>query len=154
MTANETPAVPSAPGTAGRALRSWTVELPPLELVTSNQRLHHMAKARLTKEIRDAALWLARRQDIPQIERARIVGELRFADRRRRDPANWQDSAKAGVDGIVSAGILRDDDAAHVVGPDMRLGEPARSLRTRGLTGYAVLILHIYELPEVSRGDR
>lgn len=133
---------PAGPGT------TWTVELPPLELVTSNQRLHYMAKARLMKAIRDSALWLARAQNIPNLQRARIVGELRFPDRRRRDPANWADSAKAATDGLVSAGVLPDDDATHLLGPDMRLGEPDRALASRGLAGHARLNLHITELPE------
>lgn len=144
------PALNTGEGGAGPALRTWTIELPPLELVTSNQRHHYMAKARLMKAIRDAALRLARAQNIPRVEHARIVGELRFPDRRRRDPANWADSAKAAVDGLVSAGVLPDDDATHLIGPDMRLGEPDRALASRGLAGHARLNLHITELPGVA----
>ncbi len=56
------------------------------------------------------------------IVRARVVGELRFADRRRRDPSNWTPTAKAAVDGLVDAGVFIDDSSRFVVGPDMREG--------------------------------
>jgi len=61
----------------------------------------------------------------------------------RRDPANWYPSFKACVDGLVDAGVLNDDDHAHVIGPDMRIGP---------VVPRSQLVLYIRQLPaEVSR---
>jgi crossover junction endodeoxyribonuclease RusA len=109
-------------GAGTKAPRTWTIELPPgTQLLTMNQRMHHMVTARLTKTLRETAGWLARAQHIPHLEAAWIVCELTVPDKRRRDPANWMPTAKACVDGLVDAGVLEDDDFSRVRGPDMRL---------------------------------
>ena len=46
------------------------------------------------------------------------------------DPANAYPAVKALIDGLVDAGVLPDDDAAHLDGPDMRLGDPDPRLPT------------------------
>lgn len=56
------------------------------------------------------------------LPRARVVAELRFVDRRVRDPSNWSSTAKAVIDGLVDAGVFPGDDHRYVVGPDMRVG--------------------------------
>ncbi|MGH3503177.1 MAG: hypothetical protein ACRDQA_20120, partial [Nocardioidaceae bacterium] len=76
---------------------------------------------------------------IPHLQRAHIVAVYQPPDRRRRDPANLYPAVKACVDGLVDARVLPDDDAAHVVGPDMRLAPIARGGR---------LTLHITDLTE------
>jgi len=120
--------------------RSWTVEMPAgMELLNANDRGHWRRRQRLTYELRTAACWLARQQRIPQLERAHILGVYQPPDKRKRDPANYYPSFKACVDGIcVDAGVLADDDAKHLDGPDMRLGEPYPRGR---------IVLHITEAP-------
>ena len=49
----------------------------------------------------------------------RCDATLTFAGRHRRDIANWYPTCKAGLDGVVDAGFLDDDDTAHVDGPHM-----------------------------------
>jgi hypothetical protein len=128
-----------------------------MELLNANHRLHWSKVARIITEIRQAAALSARAAKVPHLDRARIVAELQFADARKRDPGNWAyPSAKAGVDGIVDAGVIDDDDTLHLTGPDMRLGEPDRSLPyATSVTGDRVRLarmrLHITELPEVTR---
>jgi hypothetical protein len=104
--------------------RSWRIDLPCGPLLTSNQRLHHMAKADLTKDLRGYAATLAKAAHIPLLERVHVYAYVIPPDRRKRDPANWYPSVKAAIDGIRDAGVIPDDDAAHLVGPDMRLGVP------------------------------
>lgn len=115
----------------------WTIELPPgMELLNSNQRLHPMVKARLTKLLRRAGHKAAVAVGLPRLERVYVVGELRPTDRRKRDPGNWYPSAKAAVDGAMTdAGVLVDDDSAHLVGPDMRLGPVVKG---------GQLVLHVW----------
>jgi hypothetical protein len=96
-----------------------------MELLNANDRYGHWAhRQRITATLRETAGWLARAQRIPRLSHAHITAAYCPPDNRRRDPANWQPSFKACVDGLVDAGVLADDDATHVTGPDPRLGEP------------------------------
>lgn len=121
---------------------TYTVALPPgLQLLNANRsRREHWANVRGTaREIRKAAALLARHQHIPRLERAHIVYVLHPTPQSRtRDPANWAESAKAAVDGLVDAGVFEDDDSTRVIGPDPRLGDPV----PRGQ-----LVLHITPIP-------
>lgn len=102
--------------------------------ITANQRHHWRRTAALVKIWRGRASWEAKRLGVPTLVAARVIAELQFRDRRRRDPANWAPTAKAALDGLVDAGVFADDDATRVVGPDMRLGETAKE---------PALILHL-----------
>lgn len=114
--------------------RHFTINLPPgLPLLNANQRRHHAVKAKLTAAIRAAAMEACSEDPTmraalvaagtgPVMQRAYILGVLHPPSRRRADPANWYPSFKAAVDGLVDAGVLKDDDHTHVVGPDMRIG--------------------------------
>jgi len=104
--------------------RSWRIDLPCGPLLNSNQRNHHMKEYRLTQQIRAEATILARKEKIPPLEKVRLFAWVIPPDRRKRDPANWYPSVKAAIDGIRDAGVIPDDDAEHLVGPDMRLGVP------------------------------
>ena len=82
-------------------------------LMTSNSRLHHMAKARKTKAIRDMALVLCRHEHRhTRLPAATLVVESRWPTRRNRDAANVEPMSKAAVDGFVQAGLLEDDNAS------------------------------------------
>jgi hypothetical protein len=82
-------------------------------------------RASLVASWRDAAGWYTRAARVPKLHRVHIVAELRFTDRRRRDPCNYYPTVKACVDGLVDVGVLHDDSADYVLGPDMRLGTTA-----------------------------
>jgi hypothetical protein len=100
------------------------IEMPQgMALLNSNDRHSWRLKARLTKDLRETAGWAARIMRIPPLERAHILAEYRPPDRRRRDPANLYPSFKACIDGLIDVKVLPDDDALHLDGPDMRLGE-------------------------------
>ncbi|MFD5882581.1 RusA family crossover junction endodeoxyribonuclease [Streptomyces yangpuensis] len=106
------------------AAPSWRIELPVgLTLMNSNDRPTIPQRARLTAALRKAGREAARKAGIPRLERAYVTCYLRPTTRGRRDPGNWYPSAKAALDGVVDAGVLADDDATRVLGPDMRLGE-------------------------------
>jgi hypothetical protein len=138
-------------------LRSFTLTLPRgLVLLNQNQRMHHAVRARITASIRAAAMATCSEDEPmrtalattskgePLLRHAYILGVLHPPSRRRADPANWYPSFKAGVDGLVDAGVLEDDDHTRVIGPDMRIGPVAKGGR---------LVLHIQELtPEQHDG--
>ncbi|MGW0867007.1 hypothetical protein [Streptomyces sp. NPDC002611] len=113
------------------------------ELLTSNQRLHHMAHHRLRKQLRADAASLAMAKRLPHLQRAAIFYVLHPRPiARKRDPGNWAPTAKAYVDGLVSeGGLLPDDNHEHLLGPNPVMGPPVT-------TGFARMSLVIVELTE------
>ena len=93
----------------------------PCQFINSNQRLHRMAQAKLTKTWRNATA-LAAHGTQPFAGQVRIIAHIYKPRNGRYDPNNLWPTIKACVDGIVDAGVLVDDDHKHVIGPDMRNG--------------------------------
>lgn len=106
------------------------VEVPAAEWLTSNGRYHWASRARRTRKLRTRAALAARAARVPPMVRARITVYVHGRTRVRTDPANVYPAIKACVDGLVDVGVLPDDDAAHLDGPDMRLGDPDPHLPT------------------------
>ena len=127
------------PGGAGEAVngaRSVIICIPaPAKFLNSNQRIHRMQEADLTKTWRQAAK-LASRTTQPLTPPVRIIAHIWKKRAGRYDPGNLYPTAKACVDGIVDAGLLADDDHTRVIGPDMR----------HGGTGNPEIILEIHEI--------
>lgn len=98
--------------------------------INSNDRLFWMERSRRTRAWRDLAREQATTLFVPHLPAGYVVCELVFADRRRRDPANWAPTAKACIDGLVDAGVFPDDDYKHVTGPDMRIADPSIATNT------------------------
>ena len=101
----------------------WTQ--PPL---TANQRLHWAAKARLTREVRQTAMVLARHHKAPRADRVIITLHWRPKVGRKRDTINLAPLHKALVDGLIDAGVAEDDTHEHVSTPEAVIlppGEPA-----------------------------
>lgn len=112
---------------------SWRIALPEgMKLLNENQtrRMHWHTKSDLAAAIRQAAYFAACQalQDgMPRMQRAHIFYVIHPGPRvTRRDPANWAQSAKAAIDGVVDAGVLPDDDSTRCLGGDPRLGPPVK----------------------------
>jgi crossover junction endodeoxyribonuclease RusA len=92
-------------------------------LMTSNQRLSWQERARRTKCIRTAAFLNARRDPFwGQLEgQQRCTVLVSWPSNRRRDVHNVMASVKPAIDGMVDAGLLRDDSDQYLVGPDLRV---------------------------------
>lgn len=145
----EPPALePLVAGLAGVG-RHWTLLMPYVEkMLTSNQRLHHMAEHRIRQELRAHAVQMARVERLPRLQRAAIFYVLHPRPiKRPRDPGNWAPTAKAYVDGLVTPDphrplerhLLPDDDHEHLLGPNPVMGAPVT-------TGFARMSLVIVEL--------
>lgn len=96
--------------------RTWWVDLghmPPLSL---NDRTHWRRKAADTRRWRSTAHYAVMESRIPRgLARVRPVLHCTPPDRRRRDVTNLVATYKAAIDGaIVDAGVVADDDPAHV----------------------------------------
>lgn len=77
---------------------------PPLSM---NQRLHRMQEAKLTAMIRAAAA--SAFTGFPTVDRVEVTMTWTVKDRRRRDDENPVATLKALCDGLVDAGVVRDD---------------------------------------------
>jgi crossover junction endodeoxyribonuclease RusA len=98
------------------------VELPVgLQLMNSNDREHWSKRAKVSALIRTAAR--AQCKDIPRLGKVKIRAVYYAPDNRRRDVSNLFPSVKAAVDGIVDAGVLKDDNDKYVVALEMVRGE-------------------------------
>lgn len=101
--------------------------LAPMQMLSANDRLHWTVRNTRTRIWRQAAYIHALRakrgiRTVWPWPHARIVMTIAWPDDRRRDVGNYQLTAKAIVDGIVDAGILRDDSDKYLTGPDLRRG--------------------------------
>jgi len=97
-------------------VRTWSLSLPyrrpPLNL---NQRLHHMAEYRIKTQLKQDIILLARAHKIPRL--AAVTAELVWfkGDNRVADSDNISPTLKPCLDGLVSAGVLPDDNSDHVL---------------------------------------
>lgn len=104
--------------------RCWTLDVPCGELLTSNELgLAWGRRLRITRRIQADVGWLVRRWRVPPLAAARIDVEVLPPDRRRRDPDNWQPSAKAAIDGLVAMQVIPDDNPTYVTGVTYRAGQ-------------------------------
>jgi hypothetical protein len=98
-----------------------TLTIPaPCEPINSNHRLHPHVKAKRTAAWRARAQVAAIQAGKPRMKHAHVRAFMAITTARAFDAGNWYPTAKACLDGIVSAGCLPDDSNAFVVGPDMR----------------------------------
>ena len=115
------------------------IEVPAREWLTSNGRYHWADKARRTRAIRWRAQAAALAHRMPDgrrhrrpwyAGRVRVTATIQGRRAGRMDPANAYPTIKAALDGLTDAGVWVDDDSSHVVGPDMRRGDPDNHLPT------------------------
>lgn len=112
-------------------LRSWTVELPISEHLTSNHRRHWADDARVRSTIREAAGWAMRAARVPRLDRADVRLHAKPPDKRRRDRHNLNPTLKPCLDGIVDAGVVGDDTPDYVASEGITLHKPDGSRRWR-----------------------
>ncbi|HEY9525329.1 MAG TPA: hypothetical protein VIR33_18975 [Thermopolyspora sp.] len=108
--------------------RTWTIELPAgMELLTSNNRSGHWGhRHRITKSIVGTTIVIARAAKIPPLGRVTISAVWHPPAKGRapvRDAHNLAPTLKACIDGIVRAGVLRDDSDTYVASAGISPGE-------------------------------
>ncbi len=98
----------------------------PALFLSANNRLHHHARARLTRQWRDAGFIAAVQARLPKgLDHVHITAVVHPAKGGRLGEAsNVFPSIKAAIDGVVGDyGLCPDDSDRHVTGPDIRRGE-------------------------------
>ena len=87
--------------------------LPP-EACSPNARVHWVVRHKATTDARLAAGWeamVAKPDDWETPEKATVQFTFVVPDRRRRDSDNFVGRAKSFLDGLVDAGVIKDDSA-------------------------------------------
>lgn len=96
--------------TGSSETRIFRVELPPgLPTLNANDRVHYMARSKKTEKLRAEAYKAAKAQPFIPFSKVKLRCIFRAPDNRRRDVANLYPSFKAIVDGLVDAGVMKDD---------------------------------------------
>lgn len=94
------------------------LDLPPRELHQNTARVGHWSvKSKAVKLYRSAAHAMAIAAGRPRScpwRAARLSVQFRVPDKRRRDVLNYLAALKSGIDGIVDAGVLVDDDKLEI----------------------------------------
>jgi len=105
--------------------RTWTLDIPaPAGWLNANKRSQHRYQTADRQAWYNTTLQYAAAAKLPRgLERVHITAILRFRTDHPRDPNNWNPTTKVCVDALVKYGLVRDDNANHVIGPDHRRGE-------------------------------
>lgn len=109
--------------------QTWVLELPFTAPLTLNARMKWQHAHAVKKPWREAACVLARSAKIPRCQRVEIVLWYTPKDDRARDPLNLVAALKLCEDGLVDAGVIKDDSnvAGHVpVMPEITSKGPLR----------------------------
>ena len=107
---------------------SWTVN-------QERAQTHWKQRSSPTKEWRKAFKVLAKKAQIPHLERIRVVVVQHRKDRRKIDLGACFPAVKAAIDGITDAGVLDDDDSRHLI--ELTFAEPV----VDGRAGIALWII-------------
>lgn len=117
-----------------------TIDIPAVtdKLISTNQRHAHWSqRAKPTRLWREAAYTLAlpvkKTLQTPIPHRVHILAYVYLGHNRPYDAHNYNPTAKAAVDGLVSAGLLTNDTNTYVLGPDMRQGDQRARPGWKGL---------------------
>ncbi len=93
----------------------WVIRLPLIRPLTLNARQHWAVKHREVAALRGATLLLARNERIPPHDLIDVQLVYFPKDRRRRDSDNLVATLKVACDALIDAGIVPDDDPAHMI---------------------------------------
>lgn len=77
--------------------------------------MHYQTRAALAREWRTAFAGLARLKRMPPFERAVLIIQPHHVKGPVQDVDACHPAAKAAIDGLVDAGVLKTDGPAHVV---------------------------------------
>lgn len=89
--------------------------LPRAQIISANDRLHHMVRASRSSAIRQRGLIAGRNSNVKLSPPVTLHSHIGWPDKRRRDRSNMAPTIKAYLDGVVSAGVLPDDSDAEIV---------------------------------------
>lgn len=106
--------------------KPWVLTFPAgTKLLTANEmraKGHWSKFYTIIRSWRAMSCLIAEQQKIPLLEKVKIRAVYHPPDNRRRDTSNIFPTIKAAVDGIVDAGVLKDDSDKYVISVEMVRG--------------------------------
>lgn len=99
------------------------IDIPTHMWQTSNQRLHHMERARRTRHVRTLAGFLGKQLE-PVTGPVHVMAHVSAPKKSRADVGNTYPTVKPVIDGLTDAGVWTDDNDDYLIGPDMRRAAP------------------------------
>jgi hypothetical protein len=109
--------------------------------LSSNMRFRHWAlENRRKTALRDMGLKEGLLSGLRFRGPVRVIVHIGYATNAVADPGNSAPALKALIDGMTRAGVWRDDDSKHVIGPDYRRDE------TKAPRGFHTVRLEIEEV--------
>jgi len=116
------------------AVVQYAFDVPSRLWLSSNQRLHRMAVAGVTAQLREMAFYRVKTHHLARFDRVHVCAFIQYPTARKADPPNAWPTVKAILDGLTDAGVWDDDDSTHVVATEFRrdVGKsPAGTYRVR-----------------------
>lgn len=102
-----------------------TFDFPPKELLP-NKKSHWAVKARVTREAREAAGWMAKKawldSETSRIYKCHMTITWYPPDKRRRDYEGMLRATKPIIDGLVDSSLLTDDSLKVIQGMTLAFG--------------------------------
>lgn len=100
--------------------------------------MHRMAWANQTKATRELWFWLGKQAGVVRCQRVTMVVTPLHKDRSSpQDVGACAPHAKAGIDGLVEAGLIPDDSAVHL--PEITFRAP----RVDGVNGLEIEVFRV-----------
>lgn len=87
--------------------RPWTIN--------AERRMHYQTRAALVREWRESFMILARANSVPIYDKAVLIVQPHHIKGPLQDVDACHPAAKAAIDGLVDAGVLKGDGPAHVI---------------------------------------
>lgn len=87
----------------------------PWTMNSERSQKHWSQRSEPTKQWRDAFYILAKQARIPHLERIRVIVIQHRKNRRPIDLGACFPAAKAAIDGVTDAGVIDDDNSAHLI---------------------------------------
>ena len=95
--------------------RSWILTHYARPMTANKYRtLHHQVRLRYDREWREAFFALALEAKVPPLEAIRVTAQQTQAKGKLPDPMSCTAAVKAGVDGLVDAGVIPDDTGEYL----------------------------------------
>tara|TARA_B100001996_G_C18621123_1_gene577772 strand:- start:135 stop:512 length:378 start_codon:yes stop_codon:yes gene_type:complete len=94
----------------------WTLEDKERPWTANAERgWHYHKRAKVVRDARERWAWLAKAERIPALKKISVEAvPLRTSRKSLPDVAACYPAVKAAIDGLVDAGVVYDDDPAHV----------------------------------------
>jgi len=97
-------------------MNKWILEDTELPWTANAERSwHYHKRATKVRETRERWAWIAKASKVPKLQRISVIATpLKSSRRAMPDVAACYPAVKAAIDGLVDAGVVYDDDPAHV----------------------------------------